>query len=138
MKDVKRVLTHDGVSYPLVFNLNVWETIQEEYGSVDHWGDMTDGTYYAKKEMSPEQWESLTEEEKAHYKHEPDVKAIKFGFAEMINEGIDIENEERGENRPPLSLKQVGRLITGLGLEKVAKELNTTVIESTAHEQKNE
>ena len=73
----------------------------------------------------------LTEEEQAQYSGEPDAKAVIFGFTEMINEGIDIDNEENGTDIKPLTLKQVGRLITEIGLSKATETLNQTVVEST-------
>ena len=36
-------LQYKNKTYKLVFNLNVMEAIQEEYGSVDKWGSLTDG-----------------------------------------------------------------------------------------------
>ena len=149
MQDVKTSIEVGGVTYPLVFNLNVMELIQQEYGSLDAWGDLTDGDTYAMKEFlskNPKKnefdWADLSEEEKKKYKGEPDAKAVIFGFKEMINEGIDIENEERfAQGQDPmreLSLKQVGRLITNYGLAKATKKLNSTVVESTQTDIKNE
>ena len=51
MQDVKSNFEVDGVTYPLVFNLNVMELIQQEYGSLDAWGDLTDGEAYQKREF---------------------------------------------------------------------------------------
>lgn len=31
------------VEYPLIFNLNVMNLIQEEYETIEKWGDLTDG-----------------------------------------------------------------------------------------------
>ena len=31
------------IEYPLVFNLNVMEKIQDKYETVENWGDLTDG-----------------------------------------------------------------------------------------------
>ena len=144
MKDVMSSFEVDGVIYPLVFNLNVMETIQEEYGTLDRWGDLTDGEEYAKKEYleknptSKVAWEDLDEKVKKLYKGEPDAKAVIFGFTEMINEGIDIENENSTEKRDYLSRRQVGRLITNYGLANATQKLNHTVIESTKSEIKNE
>lgn len=98
----------NGMEYPLVFNLNVMEKIQEKYETIEKWGVLTEG-----KEQ------------------EIDVKALKYGITEMINEGIDIENEGKEEKREFLSDKQVGRLITELGIEKMAKNVQNTVIDST-------
>lgn len=98
----------NGIEYPLVFNLNVMEKIQEKYETIEKWGSLTDV-----KEQ------------------EIDVKALKYGITEMINEGIDIENEGKEEKREFLSDKQVGRIITELGIEKMAKNIQNTVIDST-------
>lgn len=97
--------------YHLVFNLNVMQEIQEEYGTMENWGSLTDGS-----------------------KGEVNIKALIFGFMKMLNEGIEIENEDNGENAikyPLFTEKQVGRMITEIGLENMAKKLSETVIEST-------
>lgn len=149
MKDVKASFEVNGIIYPIVFNLNVMESIQQQYGSLDVWGDLTDGEAYAKREFlqkNPKKtefdWMTLSDNEKELYKGEPDAKAVIFGFTEMINEGLDIENEEliaKGEEpRKELTLRQVGRLITEYGLINATKTLNKTVIESTKVEEKNE
>lgn len=107
VEKIKHIKVNE-IEYPLVFNLNVMEVIQEKYGTLEKWGELTDG-----KEQ------------------EIDVKALKLGIAEMINEGIDIENEKLENKRDFLSEKQVGRLITDIGLEKMANDVQKTVIEST-------
>lgn len=114
MKDINGKLQYHGKEYSLVFNLNVMENIQAEYGTMEKWGDLTDGS-----------------------SGEPDAKAVIFGIREMLNEGIDIENEEKGTDMPFLTHKQVGRLVTEVGLEKVTETMNTTVIESTQSAEKN-
>jgi hypothetical protein len=108
MKDYKVTFKLDEQEYGAVFNLNVMEQIQEEYGSVQKWGAKTDAK-----------------------SGEPNAKAIIFGFWAMMNEAIDIENDEKGENRPYFTLKQVGRIISRAGLETSAKTLNNAVIEAT-------
>lgn len=114
MKDFNGEIQYKGNTYKMVFNLNVMEAIQEEYGSIDKWAEMTDGD-----------------------SGEPDAKAVIFGFAQMINEGIDIDNDENGTDIKPLTLKQVGRLITEFGLKEATSKLNQTVIDSTKSEAKN-
>ena len=106
----------NNIEYPLVFNLNVMEKIQEEYETIEKWGELTEGT-----------------------ETEIDVKALKYGITEMINEGIDIENEDKEEKREFLTSKQVGRLITEIGLQKLAEDVQKTVVDSTKtnNEQKN-
>lgn len=148
MQDVKSSIEVGGVTYPMVFNLNVMEVIQQEYGSLDVWGDLTDGEAYAKRDFlakNPDcdesDWLDLSDEEKGKYKGEPDAKAVIFGFTEMINEGIDIENETLIANgdapKPMVTLKKVGRLITEYGLANATKKLNNTVVESTQTDIKN-
>lgn len=142
MKDFNGEIQYHERTYKLVFNLNVMEAIQEEYGTLDNWGNLTDGEGYAKKayeKTNPKKaWEDLTAKEKALYPSEPDAKAVIFGFALMINEGIDIENEENGTDLKPKTLKQVGRMISEIGLSNATKTINKTVIESTKGEEKNE
>lgn len=114
MKDINGKIQYRGKDYALVFNLNVMENVQAEYGTVEKWGDLTDGS-----------------------SGEVDAKALIFGFTEMLNEGIDIENEENGTDEPHLTHKQVGRIITEVGLQNAAKVMNDTVIESTRSAEKN-
>lgn len=115
MKNQTAKLTHEGKEYTIAFNLNVMEAIQEEYGTLDKWSELTDGEH-----------------------GEPNFKALKFGICAMMNEGVDIENEENGTDTPFFTEKQVGRLIWNLGLENVAHAMNSLVIESTKSEEKNE
>ena len=115
MKDINGEILYKGQTYKIVFNLNVMETIQEEYGTIAKWGELTDGAL-----------------------GEPNAKAVIFGFAAMLNEGIDIDNFEKGENRPMLTLKQVGRMITEIGMTTATATLNDTVKKSTESGIKNE
>ena len=111
MKDYRFEFEVDENKYALVFNLNVMESIQAKYGSVQKWGKLTDNK-----------------------NGEPNAKALIFGFTEMINEAIDIENDEKGTNKPLLSLKQVGRIITKAGIQESANKLNKAITESVKDE----
>lgn len=115
MKDFVNEIQYKGKTYKLIFNLNVMEAIQDEYGTIEKWGALTDGE-----------------------NGEPNAKAIIFGFREMLNEAIDIDNDENGTDIKPLSLKQVGRIITEIGFDEATMTLNETVIEATKNEEKNE
>ena len=115
MKDINEKIQYKDKEYSLVFNLNVMEIIQEKYGTLEEWGNLTDGSKNG----------------------EPDAKAVIFGFTAMLNEGIDIENEENGSDIKPLTLKQVGRIITEIGIADATNTLNKTVVESTKSEEKN-
>lgn len=115
MKDVSTTINYKGKEYKLVFNLNVMEAIQDEYGSIEKWGAMCEPS-----------------------KGEPNIKALKYGFAVMLNEGIDIINDENGTDDPTLSLKQVGRMVSELGINQAAIALSNTVVKSTKSNEKNE
>ena len=101
-------ISYKGKEIKLAFNLNVMQSIQEEYGTVDKWGKLTDAE-----------------------SGEINIKALIFGLTQMINEAIDIDNDEKGTNEPFLTEKKVGRIITDVGLEEMTKAMNQTVIDST-------
>lgn len=111
MKDYRFEFEVDEKKYGLVFNLNVMESIQAKYGSVQKWGRLTDNK-----------------------NGEPNAKALIFGFTEMINEAIEIENDEKNTDKPLLTLKQVGRIITKAGIQESAKKLNKAITESVKDE----
>ncbi len=92
---------------PLVFNLNVMEEIQEQYGSLEKWGEITQGD------------------------GEPKVKVLKAGIMAMMNEAIDIENEENGSNETPLTEKQVGRIMTEVGIQEIVNKIREITVAST-------
>lgn len=96
-------------SYPIVFNINVMEEIQEKYGSLSAWGGVVENANGG----------------------EPKIKDLKIGLMLMINEGIDIENEETGKNEPMLDTKQVGRLITEVGFDVITKKIQELTVAST-------
>ena len=84
------------------------QEIQEEYETLEKWGELTDGK-----------------------SGEVNVKALIFGLTAMMNEAIEIENEEKNTNKPLLTKKQVGRIITKAGVDKSANALNEAIVEST-------
>lgn len=113
--DNQVLFNYNGEDYALLFNLNVMEEIQEEYGTIEKWGELTE----------------------ANGNKEPNAKAIKFGLGAMMNEGIDVYNETHDEKRPFFTPKQIGRIITEVGLQNIAETMNKTVIESTKSDEKN-
>lgn len=115
MKSAIQTIEYKGKSYKLVFDLNVMEAIQDEYGSIDAWGKLTE----------PEDGE-------------PNVKALVFGVMEMINEGIDIDNDENGTDEKLLTHRKVARILTEVGLDTVADKMQKSVIDSTEDDSKNE
>lgn len=96
----------NGREYPLVFNLNVMEKIQDEYKTFKNWSTLVEST------------------------EEIDIKALKFGIKEMINEGLDIQGETE-----QITDKQVGRLLTDIGMKKATKTMQEIVVESSKIEE---
>ena len=109
MKSIGKTLEYKGKQFEMVFTFNVMEAIQAEYGSLSAWADLTEGGE----------------------DREPDAKAVIFGITEMLNEGIDIKNEENGTNEKLFTKKQVGRLLTEIGMAKVASAMQDIVVNST-------
>lgn len=116
MKEISKTLEYKGKKYKLVFNLNVMEVIQDKYRTLENWGKLTDG---------------------AKNNGEPNAKAVIFGITAMLNEGIDIDNEENGTEEKMLTKKQVGRMITEIGLKSSAQLMNGVVVDSTKSAEKN-
>lgn len=108
MKDNAGKITYKEKEYKVIFNLNVMEAIQEEFGTLDKWTELTSGA-----------------------NQEVNVKALKFGYMQMINEGLSIEADEKGIEYKPVSSSFVGRMLTDIGLDNMTKVLQDTVVEST-------
>ena len=106
MKNTVVYIEANGKKYPLAFNLNVMEEIQEHYGTLDAWGKVTQGD------------------------GEPKVKDLKCGVMAMLNEGIDMENERKGTNEPMLNAKQVGRIMTDVGIQNVVSAIQEITVAS--------
>lgn len=101
--------------FPYVYSLNVMEALQNEYGSLENWSNLIEP-----KDGS-----------------EPKIKAMLFFFKEAINEGIDIENENKHEERNFINEKKVGRIISELGIEEIVKQLKNVVVEASGTNSEN-
>lgn len=113
MIDDLKYIECNGEKYPIAFSMNVWTDIQKTYGTLDAWTDL------------------VSREGK-----EPDFEALRYGLYLAMNEGIDIENEKTGINRPYLTEKQVGRLLTNIAT--VLKQMQQVIIDQAgADEGKN-
>ena len=110
MKNTVVYIETEKRTIPLVFNLNVMEEIQERYGSLDNWGELTKGD------------------------GEPKIKELKTGIMIMMNEGIEIENYNNGTNEPILNEKQVGWIMSEVGIEGIVKKIQEVTIASTKTE----
>lgn len=92
---------YKGKQYPFVFNINVVSMLQEKYGTFNKWANL----------IEPED-DML-----------PNMKALFEVIAMSINEGIDIENEEKNEERPFVGVKFVGRLVNDIGWKNAFSDL---------------
>lgn len=104
----------------LAFNLNVMAEIQNEYGSVQNWVELL--------EDNPDEDGNLKRN------GEPDMKAFLTGFAFMLNEGVEIENEKpENSDKPkkPYTLRQVGRMVGKWGKDTVGKAMADAIAGST-------
>jgi hypothetical protein len=108
MKDEIRYIETKNCKYPICFNLNVMEELQEEYGSITNWGNIVENKDGV----------------------EPKVKDLKKGLLIMINEGIDIENEDKDIKREFLNHKQVGRIISEIGIVKISEIVKGLAVSS--------
>ena len=131
MLDIVKHITIGDKEYPMAYTLNVMEEIQENFGTIENWGKALQPEPYEKIEI-----DKITGVEKTVIvSPEPKIKDIKWTFTQFINEGIDIENEEKGEKRPFVTEKQVGRLISAVGMDTVTHELmNVTVASNKTDE----
>ncbi len=122
MLDIVKHITINDKEFPLSFSFNVMELIQEKYGTMKEWGETLQPT---EKVIDQETGQEVVKA------LEPKIKDIIWTFKEFINEGIDIENEEKGEKRPFVTEKQVGRLISSTGMSKVTKVMQSLTVKST-------
>lgn len=112
MIDKITYLETDSEKFPLAFTLNVMEALQDEYGTLSEWSELI------------------------RNKKEPNIKALKFFITEAINEGIEIGNEKSGEKRVSIASSKAGRIITEIGLKKVANTITKMITESMPHDEK--
>lgn len=109
MKETFETIEYKGKKYPLVCNINVMEEIQKKYKSFTEWSNLCGGTT-DKKEV--------------------DIAAFKTGILLMINEGLLIESEDNGTEFKEMTPRQVGRLISEVGLVEVTNKLTKVIVES--------
>jgi hypothetical protein len=132
MKINENTFEYNGEEYQLVFDINVMQDIQEEFGSFDEWGRLS-GADTKKDENGNE----ILDENGQPISVEPNAKAVLRGLTFMINEGIDIYNEKHGTDRKPLTFRQVGRMMTEISFQDLHEAMQKTVIEATESEEKN-
>ena len=94
MKEKETMFTVNGKEYKAIFNLNVMQSIQVEYGTFESWGELTDGFVYDEngerklkldrdgnpitKKVKNENGEEI--EVEVYETKEVDIKALIFGI----------------------------------------------------------
>lgn len=96
------------VKYPLAYNLNVQARLQKEYGSLRKWLE----------KIAPQKKDKKDNEEQ-----EVDIEAVIITARELINEGINIENDNLIEKRPYVSKEEAGRIVSRVGIAVLRDKL---------------
>lgn len=89
-------ITLGGKKYPLLCDLNVLETLQDEFGTVSEFERKLLGVRYVKDSEG-----NLIYDEDGNARMElvePSIKAIKVALVEMVNEGIAYEAYSQGRS----------------------------------------
>ena len=114
MKDISDTLEYKGKQYKIVFDFNVMQDLQEEYGTFNNW----------------------VEEACGKKSGEPSVKALSFAIMSMVNNGIDEANEDRKpeEQEKYITARTANRMLTEFaktkGLNNVIKQIDGLMSDS--------
>lgn len=117
---------------PMLFSFNVMEEMQNKYGSYNAWLHLVRGEKQIINKDNTVDYEKTIE-------GEPDLTAVKLGLLSAINEGIEVENEGKSEDEKMklYTGKEVGRLLTEIGLNKAGNKLQDAVIASQVNSNDN-
>ena len=116
MLEIKKYIETKEDKYPVIFSFNVLEEIQNKYDSFDNWSHIIEG-----EQFIDGKWQ----------KKEPKISDVKYFIKIAINEGIDLENEKTNSDRKFLTDKQVGRLISEVGVQTISKIIREVIQTST-------
>ncbi len=105
-----RMIELGGKEYPIYCDMAVLEAVQEEYGTVNEFEKKLIGIKgYKTQKVNGE-------EKNVPIYTDPSVKAIRIAAFHMINEAIDVENEERHEQTPHVSMAEIKRAKQNAGM----------------------
>lgn len=89
-----------GEKYPYLIDLNVLETIQEKYRSIQIFEQLV---YGLRPILDKDGTQKENDKgEKLYRKVEPNMAAINFVLPEMINEGLAVEADRQGKEYTPV------------------------------------
>lgn len=106
MQKLKRIIIN-GKTYPMKMDLNVLETIQNEYGTINEFERDILGLKFAKDADGKQLFND--EGEPKMIIGETSIRAIKVALPAMINEGLEIEAEEAGKEFEPVEESYIFR-----------------------------
>lgn len=134
----------------LVFNFNVMSQVQQTWGSLTKWVNLLDTKTLERDENGEpipvivNGTQVKSDDGELLYKlvrdGEPDFTALRQGFTFMLNEGVEIENEERSvdDKKAPFTLSQAGRLIALFTKDAVSQAIKNAVTDSLDTGEKDE
>lgn len=145
MIDKITYLETDSEKFPLAFTLNVTEALQDEYGTLSEWSELIRN----KKEPNIKALkffiieainEGIDIENGSRYA----APSGRYRCADEQEKTQRIANEnEQGDNvfdreirRKFVTMKEAGRIITEIGLKKVANIITKMITESMPHNEK--
>ena len=112
MKDIMDKLEYKGKEYKIIFDLNVVQDIQNEYGTLA----------------------KMLEEAYGRKTGEPSIKALSFVVMLMVNEAIEIENEGKTEKEEFITQRMANRMLTEFiqsnGVDNVVKVIDDLMAKS--------
>ena len=145
MIDKITYLETDSERFPLAFTLNVMESIQNEYGTLSEWSELIRN----KKEPNIKALkffitEAINEGIEIENGSQYAAPSGRYRCADEQENTQRIANEnEQGDNvfdreirRKFVTMKEAGRIITEIGLKKVANTITKMITESMPHDEK--
>ena len=125
--------------YPLVFTLNVMEAIQEKYGTIDAWSSLIqregEPDIKALKFFMTEAINEGIEIENGSQRAAPGGRCRRADEQEKTQSiasgsGQDDNVFDREVRRKPVTSKEVGRILTEIGISGTANKIMATITDS--------
>ena len=145
MIDKITYLETDSEKFPLAFTLNVMEALQNEYGTLSEWSELIrnqkEPNIKALKFFITEAINEGIDIENGSQYAAPSGR-YRCADEQEKTQRTTNENEQgdnvfdRGIRRKFITMKEAGRIITEIGLKKVANTITKMITESMPHNEK--
>ena len=145
MIDKITYLETNSEKFPLAFTLNVMESIQNEYGTLSEWSELIRNQKEPNiKALKFFITEAINEGIDIENGSQHAAPSGRYRRADEQEKTQRIANEnEQGDNvfdrefrRKFVTMKEAGRIITEIGLKKVANTITKMITESMPHNEK--